>query len=52
MSWMTLPAGKYKNYPKGRTDMVHLRTEGAEFYADILVKLAKTQKLPLAELFK
>ena len=50
--YMTFPAGKYKNYPKGRTDMVHLRTEGAEFYADILVKLAKTQKLPLAELFK
>ncbi len=50
--YMFLPAGKYENFPKGLKDRIHLRKEGANFYADIFVEAAKSQNLPIAKLFK
>ena len=50
--YMTLAEGEFPNYPQGRKDTCHLRTEGAEFYAKGFVELAKKQKLPIAEIFQ
>ena len=50
--YMFLPAGKYEAFPNGINDRIHLQKEGAKFYADIFVELAKSQNLPIAKLFK
>ena len=50
--YLYLEKGEFPNYPDGKQDSCHLRMEGAKFYAAAAVELAKTQKLPLAELFK
>ena len=50
--YMWLQPGQFPNYPKGRRDTCHLRVEGAEFYANAFVGLAKKQNLPVAKLFK
>ena len=50
--YLYLEKGELSNYPDGKQDSCHLRMEGAKFYAAAAVELAKTQKLPLAELFK
>ena len=50
--YMTFGPDIHKNYPKGRKDTVHFNPEGAKFYAEAFVKLAKQQNLPIAKLFK
>ncbi|HCE44244.1 MAG TPA: hypothetical protein DET40_11910 [Lentisphaeria bacterium] len=50
--YMFLEPGKSKNYPKGQKDITHLQLEGAKAVADIFLKDAKTQKLPIAKCFK
>ena len=50
--YMVLKKGEYPNYPDGRNDRCHLHQRGAEFYAQLFVEQAKTQNLPIAELFK
>lgn len=49
---MYLKKGESPNFPEGRKDSCHLRVEGAKFYAQAAVELAKKQKLKLAKLFK
>ena len=48
---LILPEGKYPNFPDGINDNVHLSSKGAKFYAELFVKEAKRQKLPVAGLF-
>lgn len=50
--FMYLPKGKFKNYPNGSEDGVHLRDHGARFYAQAAAELAKEQNLPIAKIFK
>ena len=50
--YMVLKPGDSPNYPKGRVDHVHLTREGAAFYAELFVKLAKEKNLGIAKLFK
>ena len=50
--YMFLEPGKYENFPKGVKDRIHLRKEGANFYAKLFVEAAKEQKLPVSKLFK
>ena len=48
---LILPEGKYPNFFDGINDNVHLSSKGAKFYAELFVKEAKRQKLPVAGLF-
>ncbi len=50
--FMFLQPGKYKNYPDGCNDGVHLSEAGARFYAEAAVRLAKRQNLPIAQIFR
>lgn len=50
--FMILEPGQSKNYPKGQKDITHLQLDGARAVADIFIKDAKTQKLPIANCFK
>lgn len=50
--FMFLPPGKFKNYPDGCNDGVHLSEAGARFYAEAAVRLAKEQNLPIAQIFR
>jgi len=50
--FMFLPAGKYKNYPQGSNDGVHLSEAGARFYAEAAVRLAKQHNLTIAKIFR
>ena len=50
--FMFLPPGKFKNYPNGCKDSVHLSEAGARFYAEAAVRLAKQQNLPIARIFR
>jgi lysophospholipase L1-like esterase len=50
--YMVLAPGESPNYPKGRSDRVHLNQNGAAFYASLFAELAKAQNLPIAGLLK
>ena len=49
--YMHLKPGVSKRFPNGRSDDVHLQTAGAHFYASLIIKAAKEQKLPVGEIF-
>ncbi len=42
----------YPNYPKGRKDHCHISDQGALFYAEAVVEIAKAKNLPIAGIFK
>ncbi len=50
--YMILKPGDSKNYPKGQKDITHLQIEGAKAIADIFIRDAKAQNLPIAACFK
>jgi lysophospholipase L1-like esterase len=50
--FMHLPAGKYEQWPEGRTDNSHFQEAGAKQIASWVVGDAKNQKLAIANLFK
>ncbi|MCR5750974.1 MAG: glycoside hydrolase family 97 catalytic domain-containing protein [Kiritimatiellae bacterium] len=50
--YMTIKPGEYANYPDGKRDAAHVRDAGAFFYARGAVEMARSQGVPLTDLFK
>ncbi|MBP5791419.1 MAG: hypothetical protein J6W80_04090 [Kiritimatiellae bacterium] len=50
--YMTIKPGEFPNYPDGKTDLAHIREDGARFYAKGAVEMARSQGLALADLFE
>lgn len=49
--YMWLEAGKYKKFPQGIKDSCHLQENGAHFYVQGMLKLAKAKNLSVVKYF-